>query len=270
MGRNFIELLNTRQAEGKDVCVGLDSDLDKIPATVMRETDAGAVVNFNCAIVDATTDLVCAYKPNIAFYEALGARGIEALVATVSHVRSYAPNVPVIGDMKRGDIDNTNLGYVKAAFDYFGFDAMTVPPYMGGKSLQPFLDMKDKGIMVLCRTSNKGAGEFQDLYTLPFDPGAKPDDLSAEEWLDKIREESMMLYLRVARNVVTDWNENGNCGLVVGAVESNQHILAFWHVRDLVVMLRACTEESFAFCNAGCLVVWLRACGKQLGSGRRA
>ena len=119
--------------------------------------------------------------------------------------------------MKRGDIGNTNLGYIKAAFEYFGFDAITVPPYMAKESLQPFLDMKDKGIIVLCRTSNEGAGEFQDLHTLTFDPGAKPDGVTDEEWLIKICQESTLLYQRVARNVVTNWNENGNCGLVVGA-----------------------------------------------------
>jgi len=230
MERNFMELLKARWGEGKSACVGLDSDLAKIPETVKNDSINLTLESFNHAIVSATCDLVCAYKPNIAFYEAWGEEGISVLKTTVVFIKNVAPEVPIIGDMKRGDIGNTNLGYIKEAFEYFGFDAITVPPYMGKESLQPFLDMKDKGIIVLCRTSNPGAGEFQGLYTLPFDPGAKPDGVTDEEWLEKLREESAILYQRVARNVVTNWNQNGNCGLVVGAtapeeLEKVRHIV---------------------------------------------
>lgn len=199
--RVFKELIEKRWDEGKFVCVGLDSDLAKIPEVAKTDSVVATLNGFNRAIISATCDLVCAYKPNIAFYEAYGEEGISALRTLVLSVRNIAPQVPVIGDMKRGDIGNTNAGYVKAAFDYFGFDAITVPPYMGKESLKPFLDMADKGIIVLCRTSNPGAGEFQDLMVCVTTDMGK----------------YIPLYQYVAHRVAREWNENNNCCLVVGA-----------------------------------------------------
>ena len=169
------------------VCVGLDSDVEKLPAGVDQ-------LAFNKAIVDATHDLVCAYKPNTAFYEAQGAEGIQVLKDTCDYIRSVAPEVLIILDAKRADIGNTNAGYVQFAYDYLGADAITLHPYLGSEALEPFLKRGDKGAIILCRTSNPGSGEFQDR---PID-GHK-------------------LYEHVAKMVANDWNGQQNCMLVVGA-----------------------------------------------------
>lgn len=156
---------------------------------------------FNKKIIDQTHDLVCAYKPNFAFYEALGVRGWENLKKTVEYLRKNYPEIVTIADAKRADIGNTNLGYVTAIFDELKFDSVTVNPYFGREALQPFLDRADKGIIILCRTSNPGSGEFQDL-----------------------------IWEKVAKNVVSDWNKNNNCLLVVGATYSEE----LKKVRDIV------------------------------------
>ena len=174
------------------LCIGLDPNMEMLPEHL--QSDPQAYVNFNKAIVDATADLVCAYKPNSAFYEARGAQGVEELKATCDYIKSKYPDIPIILDFKRGDIGSTNDQYSKFAFDYIGADAITVHPYQGGKALQAFLDQKDKGIIVWVRSSNPGGGEFQDLEV----NGRK-------------------LYLEVADSVVKNWNANENCLLVVGA-----------------------------------------------------
>jgi orotidine-5'-phosphate decarboxylase len=149
------------------------------------------IFEFNRSIIDATSDLVCCYKPNLAFYEAMGMRGLQALKKTVNYIPK---DIPVIGDAKRGDIGNTAAAYAKALFDYYKFDAVTVNPYMGYDSVKPFLDYQDKGIFVLCRTSNSSASDFQDLV----------DNFG------------MKFYQTVALRA-GDWNKGGNVGLVVGA-----------------------------------------------------
>ena len=178
---SFNDMLQVKWDEGKSVCVGLDPDITKLPLAHLglgeydinaiknwlgigsRESAATAIVHFNEGIVDATHDLVCAYKPNSAFYERLGSNGMRALERTVAYIRRKDPTIPIIYDAKRGDIGNTNTGYTESAFDKLGVDAITVAPYMGGESLSAFLRYSDKGIIVLVRTSNPGAGEFQDL-----------------------------------------------------------------------------------------------------------
>lgn len=157
--RNFMEMLRAKWAEGKFVCVGLDSELEKIPSFLTSHPRP--VKEFNEAIVRQTRDLVCAYKPNIAFYANRGGDGLLDLIGTVEIIKREAPDVPVILDIKRADIGNTNRGYVAEAFDVIGADAVTVNPYFGAEALQPFLERKEKGVIVLCRTSNKGATEFQ-------------------------------------------------------------------------------------------------------------
>lgn len=190
---NFIEKVTAARAQNNSLlCIGLDPDFDKLPATVKAHPEP--LFAFNRAIIDATADLVCAYKPNSAFYEALGDSGLAQLEKTCRYIRETCPNVPIIIDSKRADIGNTNNGYVAHSFDYLGVDAVTVHPYLGQEALEPFLSRKDKGIIVLCRTSNPGAGEFQDL---PVD--GRP------------------LYQRVAQQVASSWNTNNNCLLVVGA-----------------------------------------------------
>ncbi|MBI4973157.1 orotidine-5'-phosphate decarboxylase [Candidatus Roizmanbacteria bacterium] len=174
------------------VCVGLDSDFDKLPESVKKEKYPQ--FSFNKAIIDATAQYVCAYKPNSAFYESQGEKGIQELKMTIDYLRNKYPGIVTILDAKRADIGSTNKGYVEFIFDYLGFDSVTLHPYLGKEALQPFLMRKDKGCIILCRTSNPGAGEFQDLVV-----NGKP------------------LYQIVAEKVIHDWNSNDNCLLVVGA-----------------------------------------------------
>lgn len=210
MERNFMQMLQARWGEGKFVCVGLDSKPDKLPRAVSsRHLDAGwNVFNFNRHIIEATKDIVCAYKPNVAFYEARGAEGIKALVDTCIYMQEKAPQAVLILDAKRADIGNTNEGYAEFAFDICGADAITVHPYLGMEAMKPFLDRADKGVIVLCRTSNPGASEFQDL-TVKFQ--GDPDRLYDYD------DHEVSLYQWVARRVSKTWDYNGNCAVVVGA-----------------------------------------------------
>ncbi|MDD5147471.1 MAG: orotidine-5'-phosphate decarboxylase [Candidatus Daviesbacteria bacterium] len=178
--QTFLDKLKAGWSEGKFVCVGLDN----------------ADLQFNKTIIDQTFNLVVAYKPNIAFYEAAGTNGLQALKETIDYIKEKSPDIPVILDAKRGDIGNTNEAYTKAIFDNLQVDAVTVHPYLGKASLEPFLKRVDKGIFVLLRTSNPGAGEFQDL---------------------EVGSAKVPLYQIVAEHVAKDWNTNKNCGLVVGA-----------------------------------------------------
>ncbi len=187
-GESFVQRLQKAcEAHQSLVCVGLDPD----PARMPLED----VLAFNNAIVDATYDLVCAYKPNMAFYEALGIPGLEALRGTIAHIRERAAEVVVISDAKRGDIGNTSRAYARALFEVWGFDAATVNPYLGGDSVEPFLSYEDRGVFLLCRTSNPGARDLQDLT---------------------IGDDGEPLYIHVARRA-REWNVHGNVCLVVGA-----------------------------------------------------
>ncbi len=195
-GDSCAELLAVCFGEGRHLAVGLDTDPGRIPESVAPGgAPAERVVEFNRRIVEATAETACAYKPNAAFYEALGVDGFRALEETVAAIRRSAPDAAVILDAKRADIGSTNAGYATAAFDRLGADAITVHPYLGGEALGPFLERTEKLIFVLARTSNPGAGEFQDLED----------------------RDGVPLYRRVARAVADDWNTTGNCGLVVGA-----------------------------------------------------
>ncbi len=174
------------------LCVGLDSDFEKLPAAIKSEEFPQFA--FNKAIIEATHEYVCAYKPNIAYYEARGDQGIRELKLTLEYLQKNYPDIFTICDAKRADIGPTNEGYVKSIFDWFGFDAITVHPYLGKEALQPFLNRKDKVVIVLCRTSNPGAGEFQDLVT-----------------------DGEPLWSKVTKSISQTWNTNENCMLVVGA-----------------------------------------------------
>jgi orotidine-5'-phosphate decarboxylase len=190
----FIEKLKSASAKNNSLlCVGLDTELEKIPKFLLQEKDP--LFAFNQAIIDSTKDLVCAYKPNLAFYEAYGLKGLEALKKTCEYIPK---DIPIILDAKRGDIGNTSKMYAKAIFDEFRADAVTLSPYLGGDSLSPFLEYEDKCCFILCLTSNAGAKDFQ---LLKFD--GKP------------------LYKTVAEKVLS-WNKKGNCGLVVGATYPEQ------------------------------------------------
>ena len=184
---SFVQKLEAAcQANRSLLCVGLDPDPRLMPVE--------DILNFNQAIVDATRDLVCAYKPNGAFYEALGMRGVRALVRTVQYIRDVSPDAIIIGDAKRGDVPSTSAAYADAMFKGVGFDSVTVNGYLGRDSVEPFLAYEGRGAFVLCKTSNPGAGDFQDIQ-------------------DK---KGVPLYQSVAR-AVGGWSADGNLGLVVGA-----------------------------------------------------
>ena len=187
----FVEQLRARWlASNSLVCVGLDPDPAKFPP--MFEGRDDAIFEFCRDIVDATAEFACAFKPQIAYFSAHAAE--DALVRLIAHIHDLHPGIPVILDAKRGDIGSTASMYAIEAFDRYRADAVTLNPYMGHDSAQPFLDRAGKGCIFLCHTSNAGAAEFQEL-----DFGGGP------------------LYQFVAEAITHDWNGNGNCALVVGA-----------------------------------------------------
>jgi orotidine-5'-phosphate decarboxylase len=188
---NFIKALTAAwQKNNSLVCVGLDSDLEKIPPQLQKAK--APLFEFNREIIDSTSDLVCAFKPQIAFY---AARGLERdLELTITYIHENHPDIPVILDAKRGDIGSTAEMYAREAFDRYGADAVTVNPYLGTDALEPFLDRMDKGVIILCRTSNPSATDIQDL------------EVQGEK-----------LYRIIANKAAREWNRNGNVLLVVGA-----------------------------------------------------
>jgi len=193
---NFMHVLRTRWERSESlVCVGLDPEPDRFPARFAG--DADAVFAFCRAIVDATAPYACAFKPQIAHFAALGAE--DALRRLIAHVHATHPDIPVILDSKRGDIGSTAQHYASEAFVRYAADAVTVNPYLGRDSVQPFLDHADKGVVILCRTSNPGAGDLQDLVV-----------------------DGRPLYQHVAEKIAREWNAHGNCALVVGATWPEQ------------------------------------------------
>ena len=181
------------------LCVGLDSDIKKIPKKFLDMKFPQ--FEFNKYIIEETHEFTSAYKPNSAFYEARGDKGIKELKMTMDFLIKKYPDILTILDAKRGDIGNTNNGYVEFIYDWLGFDAVTLYPYLGKEAMQPFLDRTDKAAIFLCRTSNPGAKDFQDLEVKrPFD--------SAQD---------KPLWQVVAEKIAKDWNKNNNCMLVVGA-----------------------------------------------------
>jgi orotidine-5'-phosphate decarboxylase len=205
---SFAEKLADASRKNRSLlCIGLDPD----PALMPEGLSA---FYFNRAIVEATADLVCAYKPNIAFYEALGGEGVRILKMT----RECIPaDIPVIIDAKRGDIGNTARAYATALFDQFGFDAATVSPYLGLDSLEPFIERRDRGVFVLCRTSNAGAMDFQSLPCRTPD-GEKP-------------------LFEVVAEKAASWNRYGNVGLVVGATYPEELKLLRRRYPDILLLI---------------------------------
>jgi orotidine-5'-phosphate decarboxylase len=192
----FIDkLLAAETAHDSLLCVGLDPEPSKFPGAWQH--DSARIFDFCATIVDATRDLVIAFKPQIAFFAAN--RAEEQLERLMAHIRKVAPDVPVILDAKRGDVGSTAEQYAREAFERYAADAVTANPYLGRDSVQPFLDRADRGVVILCRTSNPGAGDLQDLIV-----------------------DGRPLYQHVASIVARDWNEHGNCALVVGATWPEQ------------------------------------------------
>jgi len=205
---NFLEkLTDATERNNSLLCIGLDPDPELMP-------DKVGVFKFNKAIIDTTSDLVCAYKLNLAFYEALGFDGLDGMKRTIKYVPD---NIPVIGDAKRGDIGNTARAYAKAIFDIFNFDATTVNPYLGFDSVEPFIEYWDRGVFILCRTSNPGAVDFQNLR------------LQTEH-------EQFPLFEIVALRAA-QWNKHGNIGLVVGATYPEELKLIRQNHPDMLLLI---------------------------------
>lgn len=198
----FLDQINHLCQKNKTLlCVGLDPDRTKIPKEYL--SSQRPLFEFNKTIIDATKDLVCAYKPQIAYYAAQGAEG--ELAETIRYIQKL--KIPVILDSKRGDIGETAEMYAQEAFVRYGADAVTVNPYMGGETLEPFLNYDKKGVIVLCKTSNPGSGDLQDL-----------------------RADGTPLYEIVAQKAVSQWNKNKNIMLVVGAT----HVEPLEKIRKIV------------------------------------
>jgi len=190
---NIIEKYNKRAREVNSLlCVGLDSDISKLPQRFLGMEYPQ--FEFNKWIIEETHEFVSAFKPNSAFYEARGDKGALELKMTMDYLIANHPDIVTILDAKRGDIGNTNNGYVQSIFDWLNFDAVTLYSYLGKEAIQPFLDRKDKASIILCRTSNSGSGEFQDMLV---------DDKP--------------FWQIVAEKISNEWNTNNNCMLVVGA-----------------------------------------------------
>lgn len=226
----FIEMLKMKWDEGKFVCVGLDSDINFSGFPTINQDhqwikgkfrlgdEAMAQLSFNCSIIDATHDIACAFKPNLAFY--YGDMGKRVLLLTIAYAHFKAPGAPIILDAKQADIGNTNNGYVHEDFVFYGADAVTVHPYLGMEAMKPFLDQTDKGVIVLCKTSNPGSGEFQNQQILSPDSSQK-----------------LSMYHLVAQNVSQNWNYNGNCCLVVGATYPEELAEVRQIVGDLPILI---------------------------------
>lgn len=191
----FKERIETALAKSS-VCVGLDPDAALLPDIVRSEKNP--VLAFNRALIDATIESAGAYKPNFAFYEAMGIEGWKILIDTVKHIRSSSDNAMIIADAKRGDIGNTSLKYAQAILQEMDFDCITLSPYMGFDSVEPFIRDEKKGAFVLCLTSNKGSSDFQRI-----DAGGQKN------------------YEKIAKSVL-EWNKLNNCGLVVGATHPDE------------------------------------------------
>ena len=202
----FKDLLEARWRDADTmVCVGLDPELVKFPESLRALPIHDALLGFLKPIIDATAEFACAFKPQIAHFAALGAEA--ALVELIAYIRERHPAVPVILDSKRGDIGSTAGYYAVEAFERFNAHAVTVNPYLGSDGVEPFLAYADRGVIVLCRTSNPSAGDFQDLQV-----------------------EGKPLYAHVAAKAARDWNQGGQCALVVGATWPQQ----LREVRELV------------------------------------
>ena len=193
---NFLDkLLATSRQQNSLLCVGLDPEPERFPAQLQGMPVAKAVTYFCQAIIEATAPYVCAFKPNLAFFEVLGPKGMYIFQDVLSAIPEH---IPIIVDAKRGDLENTARKYATTVFDVYGCDAVTVNPYLGYDSVAPFLAFHEKGVILLCRTSNPSARDFQDLLVHGEKGQVRP------------------LYEMIAQRVQS-WNKAGNCGLVVGA-----------------------------------------------------
>ena len=238
----FVERLETRMCEVDSLaCVGLDPVLENMPAEFAESKNP--LATWSVQVIEQTHPFVCAFKLNLAFYEAEGRAGLAALEQTMEHLRSQHRNIPVLGDAKRGDIGSSSEAYARSLFDRLGFDAVTLNPYLGRDALEPFLRRADKGCIIVCRTSNRGADDFQNLKTepakapaadgaqrprtdapqnpktgLPEAPGGgTPQNPKTGLPEAPAADGATPLWHHVLRTVAEQWNSRGNCLAVIGA-----------------------------------------------------
>lgn len=210
---SILDKYNTRaEAVNSLLCVGLDPNINYLPEQF--QADDTPQFSFNKWIIEQTHQYVSAYKPNIAFYEARGVDGLRELQMTMDYLQSEHPDIFTICDAKRADIGSTSEAYASAIFDRLGFDSVTLHPYLGKDALLPFLERDDKGCIILCRTSNAGAVEFQDLEI-----------------------DGKRLWRVIAEKVANYWNENDNCMLVVGATYPNEMKVIRDNVGDMTLLV---------------------------------
>lgn len=214
-----LEKLSHKNNELKFVCVGLDSDLNKIPKHLLKSKEP--LLEFNKEIIESTKNFAAAYKINFAFYEIFGSKGFDIIKQTLSYIPD---DVLTIADAKRGDIGNTSQMYAKSVFEYFNFDAVTLSPYMGKDSLRPFLDYSDKLNFILALTSNPGSNDFAKIKT----------------------EDGSFLFQRII-NSVNSWNSNNNCGIVFGATNLEELILNIKIFGNLSVLLPGVGAQGGSF-----------------------
>lgn len=214
-----LEKLLNKNDELKFVCVGLDTDLKKIPKPLLSSKEP--IIEFNKSIIEATKQYAAAYKINFAFYEVFGAKGFELIEKTLSFIPG---DVLTIADAKRGDIGNTSEMYAKSVYEHFGFDSVTLNPYMGKDSVQPFLDYSDKLNFILSLTSNPGSSDFE----------------------KQILKDGSYIFQNVIKSV-NDWNINKNCGIVFGATNPDELKTNLTLLTDLSVLLPGVGAQGGSF-----------------------
>jgi orotidine-5'-phosphate decarboxylase len=238
----FIKKLSAAWSTNNSLlCVGLDPDIAKLPAHLQGQPDA--IFAFCKAIIDATADTACAFKPQIAYFAAL--RAEDQLEAICAYLRSAYPHLPIILDSKRGDIGATAEQYAREAFERYGADAVTLSPYMGFDSVVPYLEWKDRGAIVLCRTSNPGGSDLQFLNM-----NGKP------------------LYQHVAQLVAEKWNTNGQCGLVVGATFPDELAQVRAIVGDMPLLVPGIGAQGGDIAATVAAGRTANACGMMINSSR--
>lgn len=212
------KLLEAARKNKSWLCVGLDPVLEKLPSHL--GSDANAILEFNRAVIEVTSDLVCAYKPNAAFYECMGSEGWEVLSKTI---RSVPSHIPVIVDAKRGDIGNTAAMYAKSIFEQLDADAVTVNPYLGRDSIEPFTRYMDKGVIILCLTSNKSSADIQQLTITENHPETVLGTPRSQTKTSVafFNSSTKKIYEHIA-GLAAEWNVNDNIGLVVGATSPKE------------------------------------------------
>ena len=223
--RHFMELAQARWKTRHLAGVGLDPKINRMPASILMASDYSierALTVFILRVVDATAQHASFFKPNLCCYQRFGSEGMSALRAIVEHINRRYPHIPVILDAKYGDIGKSNADYASAAFEYIGADAVTIIPYAGMEAFGPFLELENKGVIAICRTSNKGSDEFQELML----------------------QSGRRLYEQVAHDLAYKWNTRHNCAVVVGATFTEQLGVVRSIVGDLPILIPGIGDQD--------------------------